>query len=266
MGLITKTNLLSVADRIGKRYLIMRQAATDGSPLGANGPFYDRCHVTTGDQVVEIPTLSVAYTSDQGWLSSSVDTIADAFISAVSASYSVIGGITQHFARAGLTGGWSQYLDSVTGNVSESFRKTYSKAGGSVMKARNVFYDLPTDWVFGSGLQNAGVLDFTAGTSFGDQAGAADGTRFAATQLRVKTTSAIGGTDLDVVITGKDKNNVTATVNVTIPNGTGSGTYIDCGTSTDLFINVTGIAFGTNHGTTADAFNIVNKIERAVAL
>ena len=266
MGLITKANLLSIADRIGKRYLIMRQAATDGSPLGANGPFYDKCHVASGDQVVEIPTLSAAYSSDQGWLSSSVDALADAFVGAVSASYGVIGGVTQHFARAGLTGGWSQYLDSVSGNVSESFRKTYIKAGGSVMKARNVFYDLPTDWVFGSGLITGGVLGFTAGTSFGDQAGQADGTRFAACQLRVKATTLIGGTNLDVVITGKDKNNATATVNVTIPSGTVSGTYIDCGSSTDLFIQVTGIAFGASTGTNADAFNIVNKIERTVAL
>jgi len=270
MGLIVKTNLQAITDRIGKRYLLMLQAATDGGQLGAHGLFYDQSHVDAagGDQQIEVPTLSVAYTSDQAWNTSAsvVSAIADSFVTAVGTSYGIIGGLTSHFSRAGLTGGWNQYLNTVSGSVSESYRKVHTKAGGTTLLAKYVFYDLPTDFVFGSGLQNAGTLVFTAGSSMGDQNGTADGTRFAAAQLRFKTTSAIGGTDLDVDITGKNKNNVTTVISGTIPNRTLSGVYVDIGTSADTFISVTSIAFGTNHGTNGDAFQIVNKAERTVTL
>jgi hypothetical protein len=270
MGLIAKASLQAITDRIGKRYLLMLDAATQGAQIGSNGIFYDNCHVDVsgGDQQIEIPTLSLAYTSDQGWqnTAASITAAADAAIGSIATSYGIIGGISSHFSRAGLTGSWNQYMSTVSGSVSESYRKVHSKAGGATMMAKYVFYDLPTDWDFGTGLQSGGTLVFTAGDSMGTQTGNADGTRFKACQLRLLTLTNIGGTDLDLVITGLNANGASTPINATIPNGTLAGVYTDVGTSDDTFYSITGVAFGTNHGTSGDSFQITNKVERTVTL
>lgn len=290
MGLIDASNVLSIADKIAKKFEFMYMAVVSGAPVGS-GKYYEQCHVCPdGDPIVELPTLTLANSSDEAWKwdDTIIDNVANAFVSSVSSSFGVIGGISTHFAQAGLTGSWNQFLNEAdnavnptnpstdTGvRVSNFFRRVYSRVGGGTsLLARNVFYDSPLPFVFGTAEivdSVGGVVQFWDGGDFGDGSAnnVADGTNFAATQLQVMPLGnggTTGGTNLDVDIQGKLEDGTTDTVSVTIPAGSPDGTPIDVGGVTDRFVDVTGVSLGANKGTNGDRFEVQNKEERSVTL
>jgi hypothetical protein len=274
MALINVSNLQAIADRIAKRFYFMDVAAVSGSPA-PSGDFYDYCHVDSagGDPIVEIPTLTLAKSSDDAWTpdTSVISGIADGFISSISTSFGVIGGITTHFSRGGLTGGWAQYLDLNALRVSEYFRRVYTRVGGGgSLRGRNVFYDGLLPFVFGSvrvADSGTGLVEFTHVGSLGNPANTADGTNFAGTQLKVLVIDhAIGGTNVDVDITAKKEDLTNEVISVTIPSGSLTGATVDVGTSTNRYVDVVSVALGANKGTDDDRFQVINKVERQVAL
>lgn len=286
MALISVSKVMTIADKIAKRYYFMLMSAISGSPVGS-GKFYTLCHeASPGDAVIELPTLNLANSSDTAWTPTdeSVTTVAGAFVSAASSSFGVIGGLSNHFSQAGLTGSWNQFLNIAanatnptnpstnTGvRVSDYYRRVYSRiGGGSALLARNVFYDNPLAFVFGTAEVLAGpTLQFWQGGNFGDGSAAnlADGLHFAATQLQVTPVGGpIGGTNLDIVLQVKKEDGTTTTISITLPAAAPAGTPIDVGAVTDRFVAVTGATFGASTGTTSDRFEVQNKLERVVVL
>jgi hypothetical protein len=136
------------------------------------------------------------------------------------------------------------------------------------MLAINVFSE--DDDVFATAEVIAGpTISFTDGINYGDGAATnpANGTYFAATQLKAVVTSAIGAANLDLRLSVKDVNDQPTTIDVTIPSGSIVGTEVDIGGVSDRFLDVTNIDFvpAGSTGTIGDEVQILNKKERQVA-
>jgi hypothetical protein len=165
-------------------------------------------------------------------------------------------------------GGWDGYLTDNDERVSYFFAQLFFATQSFYMLANNVFSESLDQF---ARLQVAGgpTLTFTDGVNYGtgDAANPANGTYYAATQLKVVVT-AMGGSNLDVRLTVKDVNNNLTTIDVTIPGGSAPGTEVPIGTTADRFLDVTGAIFkpGGSTGTVGDDMKVMNLKERQIAL
>jgi hypothetical protein len=285
MALIGENNVLYIADRIAKRFYFLYMAAMSGSPdgVGTYNDFWSASHVCpNGDPDIEIPTLTLASASDTAWSPTNFATVATNLISGITSSTTIIGGLTTHFSNMGLTGGWNQFLNTSanvtnptnpstnTGvRVSDYFRQVFARAGGGTLFARNVFYDRPNPFVFGTANYNGAIIQYYVGGNFGDGSTTriADGTNFAAAQIQVMPVGGpIGGTTLVVDIVCRKDDGTTETISsFNIPANSPQNVAIPVGLVTNRYVAVTGVNY-VSGGTSGDRFEVQNVIERAVAL
>jgi hypothetical protein len=265
MPLVDTTTLLAVADRAAYQYEQIDLTFTAIQAQG-NG-YYFEIVTQTEDPDVEIPTEQDYHAVDE-------DLEPSRAAKTGSLLCSIIGGMEAHFnvrdsSGAPLqVGGWDGYLYSEDVRVSQYFGELFFACKGKYMLAVNVFSE--GDDQFAQAVVAGGPsITFTDGINYGngDPLNPANGTYFAATQLKVKVTS-MGGTAVDLRLSVKDVNDNPTTIDVSIPASQPPGTEIDVGGTSDRFLDVTGIGFvpAGSTGTLGDTFTIRNKKERQIAL
>lgn len=265
MPLVDTTTLLKVADRAAYQYgqlkTVMEAISQEGS-----GYYFDTVSATD-DADVEIPTEAVYEEVDED--------LEPEFAAKNGTKLSgIIGGMDAHFNRRDdngaylQVGGWDGYLWDKNKRVSQYFGELYYACVSRYMHAVNVFSEGDDEFaelevVLGPAVQ------FTDGINYGngDQLNPADGTYFAATQLKVEVVS-IGGTNLDLRLSVKDVNDNLATIDVTVPAGSPVGTIVNVGSSSDRFLDVTGAVFvpAGATGTVGDTVKVKNLKERQIQL
>lgn len=265
MALIDTATLLAVADRAAYQFGQL-QAACAVIQAEGNGFYFDLVSATE-DPDVEIPLDGVYNAVDE-------DLQVGFMVKYGTQLPNVIGGMNAHFNRPGpsgvplQTGGWDGYLTSNNERVSYYFAQLFFATQGYYMLANNVFSESANQF---ARLQVAAgpVLTFTDGVNYGTGAAAnpANGTFYAATQLKVVVTS-MGATQLDVRLSVKDINNNPTTIDVTIPGGSTPGTVIPVGSTADRFLDVTAAIFkpAGSTGTVGDDMNVMNLKERQIVL
>ena len=265
MPLIDTTSLLKVADRAAYQFGQLQDACNVVKQEGTD--YYFNIVSATEDSDVEIPCDSVYYDVDQ-------DFDIDFLAKYGTRLPGVIGGMDAHFNRLSSSGvplqagGWDGYLTSKNQRVSYFFSQLFFAVKGFYMLANNVFSESAD--LFGSFQVGAGpVLNYTDGVNYGTGSGSnpANGTFYAATQLKVVVTS-MGPTNLEVRLSVKDISNNPTTIDVTIPGGSAPGTEIPVGTSADRFLDVTAAVFkpAGSTGTVGDDMNVMNLKERQIVL
>ena len=303
MGLMDRRDVLAIADRIGKRYYFSLLAAVSGAPdsLSARGSnFYEMAHVCPdGDPEVEIATLTQARASDLVWNTESDPfVLATSLNSGLSSAYGIIGAITTHLNTAtisgsrAITGSWNQYLEtaeaadtpyatmptfpSLTGSneggvrVSEYFRRVYTSAGGPNLRARNVFYDAPDPFTFGTITGAAGnTITYTDVGDFGNGTAndIANGSAFAATRMKVVVGA--GGWTAETTLSFQlvtEPDGDIRTVSVTIPASV-AGAEIAIGSSAlDRFTKISGVSVTGGSTSLGETLSVVNVFERVIEL
>ena len=267
MPLVDTTTLLRVADRAAYQYeqILDTFDAIDEQGLG----YYWETVSATDDVDVEVPTERPYEEVD--------DDLDPAQVARTGTKLgNVIYGMEAHFNRRDANGdplqigGWDGYLADENERVSQYFGELYFAIKGGYMLAINVFSEGDDQFaqavLVGSPPTS---ITFTDGINYGngDSLNPANGTYFAATQLKIRVTS-MGATAVDLRLAVKDINDNPTTIDVAIPGGQVPGTEIDVGGTSDRFLDVTGISFvpAGNKGTSGDTFTIRNKKERQIAL
>ncbi len=258
MPLINSTVLLRVADRAAYQY---SQIEANLAAITAVGSGYYWTTVTaTEDADVEIPLQAPYYSVDMDFAIANVikgTNLPD-----------IVWAMENHFNRVGQVGGWDGYLMSQNKRVSQYFGELFNIAHGYDMLAVDVFSEGVDDMA--TGVRNATPgITFTDGVSYGngDATNPANGTNFAATQLKVYVVS-MGGTNLDLRLSVKDVSDNPTTIDVTIPGGSPLGTEVVVGTTADRFLDVTNITLkpAGSAGTIGDTIKVRNLKERQIAL
>jgi len=266
MALIDTTTLLNIADRAAAQY---KQVAVPFESINATGvsgaeQFYWQMVTATDDPDVEIPLLSPYYTVDTSGFSTQT-----LIRSGVPGLTTIVSTMDTHFNRVSLTGSWDGYCTQEDVQVSDYFNLLYFAARSTYLLANNVFSE--SDDTFATLDIAAGpVLNFTDGVDYGDgdATNRADGTNFAPTQLRMKVDVAAAGAalgaDIDLTLNVKDPDNNPTTINVTVPSGTAVGAYVSVGTSSDIFLDVTGASFNGGQGQVGDEVTVHNLKQREI--
>jgi hypothetical protein len=261
MPLIQPTVLLGIADRAAQQYKLLLDAFSVINQTGG-GLYYERVNATA-DVDVQIPLLQPYYTVDQGF-------VVNRWVQLAGNLPLVVSGMDNHFNKMGSVGSWDGYLSTHDCRVSDYFNQIHKLSKSMPLLAVNVFCEVETN--FGMAAVSAGpAIDFIDGDDFGPGMNPhlrADGGNFAAAQLKVVAIGNIGASDLDLTITVKNWLGDIVTMDVTVPAGSLAGAEFQLGTSTDRFMDVTGIGFksGGSTGTVGDAVRIFNIKERAIAL
>lgn len=265
MPLIDTTPLLKIADRAAFQYeqlkLVLGAISTVGTGL------YQTTVTQTDDPDVEIPTLDVYVQTDNDFQPGSV-------VREGTRLSNIVWGMEAHFDRRGPTGeplqagGWDGYLTSEDVRVSQYFGELFFGVKGFYMVANNVFSEGNDEFAMIQVAAGPSVV-FTDGVNYGNgnPLNPANGTFFAATQLQILVLS-LGGANLDIRLSVKDKNDNPMTIDVTVPGGSAPGTFIPVGTSTDRFLDVIGAAFkpAGSSGTVGDDIRLWNLKERQIQL
>lgn len=267
MPLIDTTTLLEIADRAAYQYSQLKTTLAAISVAGANGKYFDMV-TATDDPDVEIPTVADYENVDNDFLPG---------FAAKNGTLlgGIIGGMEAHFnvrdVSTGLplqAGGWDGYLYSKGERVSQYFAELFFACHGFYMLAVNVFSE-GVDTMATAGVIAGPGVTFTHGVSYGtgSTTNPANGTNFAATQLKAYVVS-MGGAQLDLRLSVKDINNNLTTIDVTIPGGSIPTTEITIGGTSDRFLDVTNIILkpGGSAGTSGDTIQIRNKKERQIQL
>lgn len=264
MPLVDVTTLLRVADRAAYQYGQMK--ALSGVIQQQGTEYYWETITATEDPDVEIPCLKLYLGVDND-------------LSPIQIAYgtllgNIVWGMDSHFARKDTNGnplqlgGWDGYLQAKNERVSQYFSELYYAAKSSYMFAVHVFSE-GNDKFAGVSVAAGPTIVFTDGINYGNGSGTnpANGTYFAATQLRVVVVTK-GAANLDLRLAVKDINNNPTTIDVTVPAGSPPGTSIPVGTSSSRFLDVTGANFVPlgSTGTVGDAVEIRNLKERQVVL
>jgi len=299
MALMDPRDVLAITDRIGKRYYYSLLAAVSGSPdsLSTRGAdFYEMAHVCPdGDPEIEITTLSQARASDQAWNTTSDPfALATSLIGGLSSSYSIIGALTTHFNTAtsggerAITGNWNQYLESsdTTGTdyinkptfpstgkgvrISEYFRRVYSNSGGPQLRARNVFYDAPDPFVFGTITGEAGnTVAYVDVGNFGNGTAndIANGSAFAATRMKLVagTGGWSAGTTLNMQLVTEPNGDV-VTISISVPALVAGAQTLIGVNSESRYTKVSGVSVTGGATTVGETLSIVNVFERVIEL
>jgi len=268
MPLIDTTTLLKIADRAAAQYRYINDAFAQLSQEG--GSYYFDLVSLTNDPDVEIPCDRNYQLVD--------DTLVDE--GAPFAAHhgtrmaNIIGSMEAHFNRTDNTGtvlqagGWDGYLTDHDERVSWWFAALFYAVKSYRMLANDVFSE--TDDVFATLEMLAGpTLDFTDGVNYGNgsQLNPADGSDYAATQLKV-VVDTFGASDLDIRLGVKDVDDLPTTIDVTVPGGSAPGAEIPVGATSNRFLDVIGaslIPFGS-FGTLGDKVTVNNLKERQVSL
>jgi len=266
MPLVSVATLLRVADRAAYQYGQIIDTMAAISLQGTE--YYWETITATDDPDVEVPTLQLYRATDED-----LDPIRVGHYGTLLGN--IITGMQGHFNSDDGTGnpfqigGWDGYLTTKDERVSQYFGELFFSIIGAYMLAKNVFSE--GDDVFGTAEVIVGpAITFTDGINYGngDASNPANGAFFAGTQLRAKAEVNIGAANLDLRLAVKDLNDNPTTIDVTIPAGTPSGTFVDVGVAANRFLDVTGIGFvpAGNTGTLGDEVTIRNKKERQIAL
>lgn len=265
MPLIDTATLLRVADRAAYQYGQL-QAVCAAVKAEGTGYYFDIVSATE-DADVEIPLDGTYNLVDQDFAIRSV-------IRGGVLLGDIVGGMNGHFNRldeSGVplqAGGWDGYLTAKDERVSYYFAQLFSISQGFYMIANNVFSE-GADQFARLQVSTGPVLSFTDGMSYGNGNGMnpANGTFYAATQLKVVVTS-MGPANLDIRLAVKDLSNNPTTIDVTIPGGSLPGTVVPVGTSADRFLDVIGATYvpAGATGTVGDDMNVMNLKERQIAL
>jgi hypothetical protein len=265
MPLIDTTTLLGIADRAAQQYNILNTAFSQANQEGG-GWYFDRS-TSTNDADVEIPLNGPYEAVDQ-------DLDIDYAVRNGTRLANIVNAMLVHFNIRNSSnqplqaGGWDGYLYTKNVRVSWWFNRLYYAVKNRYLLAVNVFSE--TDDVFGTVDVVAGPgLNFTDGVNYGngDSTNKANGSNFAATQLKVVVGS-MGGSTLDLRLSVKDINNLPTTIDVSIPGGSAPGTEIPVGTSSNRYLDMIGVAFVPfgSFGTLGDSVTIHNLKERQIAL
>lgn len=262
MPLVDTTTLLRVADRAAYQYGQLK--ATCAAIQQQGTAYYTETITATDDPDVEIPCLQPYEEVDE-----------DLKIEeAIKGTYLglIVSGMIAHFNRRDANGdllqvgGWDGYLTTKSERVSQYFGELFSTTGRGNMLAVNVFSEGDDTFADVSVIAGPNVV-FVDGVNYGNGSALnpANGTYFAATQLRVVVVTK-GATDLDLRLYVKDVNDNPATIDVTVPGGSAPGAVIQVGSASDRFLDVTGAGFNGSAGNTGDAVKIKNLKERQIAL
>jgi len=265
MPLIDTTTLLGIADRAAQQYNILQMACSDADQEGS-GWYFDRV-TATDDPDVELPTVQPYQIVDQ-------DLLVDYAVANGTRLANIIGAMEVHFNTRGSggvplqAGGWDGYLAAHDKRVSWWFNKLYYAVKKRWMLAIDVFSE--TVDVFGTVQVVAGPgIQFTDGVNYGNgsELNYANGTNFAATQLKVVVTT-MGANQLDLKLNVKDVSNLPTSINVSIPGGTAPGTVIPVGTSANRYLDLLSVSYLplSSYGTLGDTVTIKNLKERQIAL
>jgi hypothetical protein len=265
MALIDTTTLLHVADRAAYQYGQLQDACAVIQAVGAG--YYFTIVSATEDPDVEIPCDADYHDADE-------DFLVGKMVSTGTRLPIILGAMEAHFNRTGVSGlplqvgGWDGYLTSNNKRVSYYFAQLFFATHGFYMLANNVFSE-SVDQFARLQVTTGPVLTFTDGVNYGTGAAAnpANGTYYAATQLKIVVTT-MGATQLDVRLTVKDINNNLATIDVTIPGGSVPGAVVPIGTTADRFLDVTAAIFkpAGSTGTVGDDMKVMNLKERQIVL
>lgn len=265
MALIDSTDLLGIADRAAQQYNIL-QSAFDSANLEGGGFYFDRVTYTE-DPDVELPTIQPYRLVDE-------DLDVDAAIYSGTRLANVINAMLVHFNIRNTSnvplqvGGWDGYATDHNIRYSWWFNKLYFAVKSQYLLANNVFSE--TDDIFGTAVIVAGPgVNFTDGVNYGtgSSTNRANGSNFAATQLKVVVTT-MGANQLDLRLSVKDINNLPTTIDVTIPPSQPPGTEIAVGTTSNRYLDVMGVSYkpAASYGTLGDTVTIRNLKERQIAL
>jgi hypothetical protein len=230
------------------------------------GWYFERVS-STDDSDVEIPTIGPYREVDE-------DFDVDLAVREGTKMGYVVTAMETHFNRRDSngnrlqSGGWDGYLTVKDERVSWYFASLFYAVKRRRMLALNVFSE--GDDTFGTVELTAGPgMDFTDGVNYGNGSSLnkADGSNYAATQLRVVVTS-MSSAKLDLRLGVKDQNDNPTTIDVTIPASSPAGTSVPVGTSSDRFLDLINVSFVPmgNFGTIGDTMTIRNLKERTIAL
>lgn len=265
MALIDTTTLLGIADRAAQQYNLLRLAFESADQEGG-GWYFDRV-TDTDDPDVELPTVQPYEIVDQ-------DVEVDFAVRNGTRMANVVNAMMVHFNirnSSGVplqAGGWDGYATTQNVRYSWWFNKLYFAVKERYLLANNVFSE--TDDVFGTVEVVAGPgLSFTDGVNYGTGASTnkANGSNFAATQLKVVVTS-MGANQLDLRLSVKDVNNLPTTIDVSIPASSPPGTEVSVGGALNRFLDMIGVSYipASSYGTLGDTVTIRNLKERQIAL
>jgi len=264
MPLVDTTTLLRVADRAAYQYGQIMALSTAITAQGL--AYYWETISATDDSDVEIPCEGPYEEVDEDL--SAVDMMRSTKLG------NIISGMEAHFNRRDGSGdplqlgGWDGYLSSEDERVSEYFNNLYTEVKGGYMLAINVFSE-GDDKLADVAVAAGPVIAFTDGINYGNGnvLNKADGSDFAATQLKIEVVT-MGGTNLELRLSVKDVDDNPTTIDVTVPAGSAPGTMVNVGTSASRFLDVTGAAFvpAGSTGTVGDAVEVRNLKERTIAL
>jgi hypothetical protein len=265
MPLINKAVLLDVADRAAYQYQQIDTVMAAIRAVGG-GLFFDLVSATE-DPDVEIPCDASYHEVDQDLqtaLAVKAGTRLANIVFAMDAHFNRLDGSGQPLQA----GGWDGFLHDEDERVSYYFARLYYDVKGYYMLANNVFSESVNQ--FARVQVAAGPsITFTDGINYGDGSdqNPANGTYYAATQLKVVVTT-MGVSNLDLRLSVKDKNNNPTTVDVTVPGGSSGGAVVNIGSSLDRFLDVTGVIFkpSGSTGTVGDDVRVYNLKERQIAL
>lgn len=264
MALIDSTDLLGIADRAAQQYDILRQAYETAQQEG--GGWYFTRVTDTDDPDVELPTIQPYRIVDE-------DLDVDMAVTSGSRLANIINAMMVHFntRENGVplqVGGWDGYATSQDVRYSWWFNKLYFAVKSQYLLANNVFSE--TDDIFGTVVIGAGPsVNFTDGVNYGtgSSTNLANGSNFAATQLKVVVTN-LGANNLDLRLSVKDINNLPTTIDVTIIANSPPGTEFPVGDETNRYLDVMGVSYkpASSYGTLGDTVTIQNLKERQIAL
>ena len=265
MALIDTTTLLGIADRAAEQYDILQQAFGSANQEGG-GWYFDRA-TSTNDPDIEIPLGQPYEEVDQ-------DIEVDFAVRNGSRMANIVNAMLVHFNIRDANnnplqaGGWDGYATDQDVRYSWWFNRLYFAVKQRYLLANNVFSE--TDDTFGTVEVIAGPgLKFTDGINYGTGASTnrANGSNFAATQLKVVVTT-MGASQLDLRLQVKDINDLPTTVDVSVPASSAPGTEIPVGTSSDRYLDMIGVSFipFSSFGTLGDTVTIRNLKERQIAL
>lgn len=262
MPLVDTTTLLRVADRAAYQYGQLK--ATCAAIQQQGTAYYSETITATDDPDVEIPCLGPYDEVDN-------DLQIEQAIRGTDLGL-IVSAMINHFNRRDdngdllQVGGWDGYLTTKDERVSQYFGELYFTTGRGYMLAVDVFSEGDDTFADISVIAGPAVV-FTDGINYGNGSSLnpANGTYFAATQLRVVVVT-MGVLDLDLRLYVKDVNDNPTTIDVTVPGGSAPGTVVTVGTTSDRFLDVTGAGFNGSPGNTGDSVEVKNLKERQIAL
>lgn len=269
MALIDQATLLGIADRAAQQYNVIQLAFSDANQEGG-GWYFDRqsSAASAPDPDIEIPLGQPYEIVDK-------DLDVDLAVRNGTRLANIVNAMMVHFNvrnTEGIplqAGGWDGY--AIDNNIRYSwwFSKLYFAVKQRYLLAIDVFSE--TDDVLGTVTVPGPLVGvhFTDGINYGNGSdlNKANGSNFAASQLKVVVGDTFGNYPLNLRLGVKDINNLPKTIEVEIPGGSLANTEIEVGVATDRYLDVISASLvGDKNGTIGDIVTVRNLKERQIAL